>query len=48
MQVKVVNSYAATNDSVSVMLVNNVDFPTDGNPIMHTLAFPNLFTSNPS
>lgn len=46
--VKVVNSYAATLDIVPVNFVNNVDFPTEGNPIIPTLASPVLETSNPS
>lgn len=48
MQVKVVNSYAATSDLVVVMLESKVDLPTLGNPIIHTLAFPYRDTSNPS
>jgi hypothetical protein len=38
-QVKVVNSYAATLDSVPVNLVSKVDFPTDGKPTSPTLAY---------
>ncbi len=37
--VKVVNSYAATFDSVPVNFVSKVDFPTDGNPTSPTRAF---------
>ena len=48
MQVSVVNSYAATLLSVPVSLVSRVDFPTEGNPIIPTLASPLLDTSNPS
>lgn len=33
---------------VPVSLVSRVDFPTEGNPIMPTLASPDLETSNPS
>ena len=29
-------------------MLNNVDFPTEGNPIMATLASPDFNTSNPS
>lgn len=47
-QVNVVNSYAATSDFVVVIVDNNVDFPTLGKPIKHTLAFPYRETSNPS
>jgi len=46
--VKVVNSYAATFDSVLVNLHKRVDFPTEGNPINPTLASPDLETSKPS
>ncbi len=42
------NSYAATFEKVPVNLVRRVDFPTDGNPIMPTLASPDFDTSNPS
>lgn len=45
--VKVVNSYAADRDSVSVIEDKRVDLPTEGNPIIQTLALPNLLTSNP-
>lgn len=48
MHVKVVNSYAATSDFVSVNSESKVDLPTLGNPIIHTLAFPKRETSNPS
>ena len=48
MQVNVVNSYAAILEKDPVNLVNNVDFPTDGNPIIPTLASPLLDTSKPS
>ena len=47
MHVRVVNSYAATSDFVSVIDPNRVDFPTDGKPIIQTLAFPALTTSKP-
>ena len=33
---------------IPVNLVNNVDLPTEGNPIIPTLASPALETSNPS
>jgi hypothetical protein len=46
-QVNVVNSYAAESDYVSVIDDNSVDLPTDGNPIMQTLALPKRLTSNP-
>ncbi len=46
-QVKVVNSYAADNEAVSVTELKSVDLPTDGKPIMHTLALPNRLTSKP-
>ena len=48
MQVNVVNSYEATQDSVLVKVDNNVDFPTDGKPIIATLASPLFMTSKPS
>jgi hypothetical protein len=35
-------------DSVFVMVESSVDFPTEGNPIMATLASPDLRTSKPS
>jgi hypothetical protein len=53
-QVRVVNSYAAIFENVPnirndqpVSLVSKVDLPTDGNPIIPTLASPDLETSNP-
>ena len=48
MQVSVVNSYEAWTDSVLVMVLSRVDFPTEGKPIMATRASPDLSTSNPS
>lgn len=36
--VNVVNSYAPTLLAVFVVLLSNVDFPTDGKPIRHTRA----------
>ncbi len=36
--VKVVNSYAPTEDAVLVTLERSVDFPTEGNPMSATLA----------
>jgi hypothetical protein len=48
MHVRVVNSYAADREEVSVMEDNRVDLPTEGKPIIQTLAFPNLDTSKPS
>lgn len=47
-QVNVVNSYAAIFENVPVNLVKRVDFPTEGNPIIPTLASPLFETSNPS
>src|SRR5690349_21137767 len=47
MQVRVVNSYAAIRDSVSVSLVRRVDLPTDGKPIKPTRESPDLVTSKP-
>lgn len=47
-QVSVVNSYAATFENVPVNLVNSVDLPTEGKPIIPTLASPLLETSKPS
>jgi len=44
----VVNSYAATNDLVSVNFVRRVDLPTEGNPINPTRLSPDLVTSKPS
>jgi len=32
---------------VSVIEDSKVDFPTEGNPIIQTLALPNLLTSKP-
>jgi len=46
--VKVVNSYDATADSIGVSFVSRVDFPTDGKPIMTTVASPLFLTSKPS
>lgn len=46
--VSVVNSYAAIFENVPVNLVSNVDFPTDGNPIIPTLESPLFDTSKPS
>lgn len=42
------NSYAAYKLSVSVNYDNNVDLPTEGKPIIQTLALPTLYTSKPS
>ena len=39
-QVKVVNSYEATYDYVSVIVESKVDLPTEGNPIIQTRALP--------
>lgn len=47
-QVRVVNSYAATSDFVSVSVLSRVDLPTEGKPMRATRASPNLATSNPS
>lgn len=44
----VVNAYAATSDSVVVILDNKEDLPTDGKPIKATRASPDFVTSNPS
>ena len=46
-QVKVVNSYAAASLLVPVNVVNNVLFPTDGNPTNPIRVSPLLVTSNP-
>ena len=43
-QVKVVNSYAADKEAVSVIEERRVDLPTEGKPIIQTLALPNLLT----
>jgi len=43
-----VNSYAAASENTPVNFVNNVDFPTDGNPTNPTRQSPVLVTSKPS
>ncbi len=48
MQVRVVNSYAATALSVLVIFPRSVDLPTEGNPTKATRASPDFWTSNPS
>jgi hypothetical protein len=45
--VSVVNSYPAASEKVPVNFVNNVDFPTDGNPTRPTRVSPLLLTSKP-
>ena len=45
--VRVVNSYPAAKEKVPVNFVNNVDLPTDGNPIRPTRVSPLLLTSKP-
>ena len=44
---RVVNSYAAASDCVSVTLFSNELFPTLGKPIKATRPSPDFATSNP-
>ena len=48
MHVNVVKAYAPTGEFAFVIAFNNVDFPTEGNPTMVTVASPLLLTENPS